>query len=709
MPALKELTAARLASLNHGSIRSPLPGSEAGIVLARVREWNRKVPEIHIGGDPRNPVIRVQLSDVDYESVVENAKGEDNEGRRRELLKDLVREAIGITERDPDVFGVYAHPVIWRGSRRGVDVVFGNVRDAGWLTEDHFRDRPGDLAVRDRLPVRRGGALGGRRPGPGRPAGRGRAEVPDDRVAAPVPVRGPDARRAAPGHPGLAAQRHRRALDHAMPTTCPRWTGRRPGRSWRASAPGCGRRCAARCRSATARRRRRPGTLAEDSAHDRVLVSLDSSFSPAAPVGADLAAAFGNLVDQAFSATYPGHPRFEPGDVEVTVRDLAAVYAHVERAVADPERRVRLEGDIAAVRRVANPLQVGMAAETHFLFGDDKFPWGAEFERAAARDGVQPQDPVTVGQIRGWLDAIRPELGLRDDVADLIVLAWAALRQRAWYQHGSSIPAPRPGAARPDMQLRPEPLPVPADWEAARSRAEVLFGIRANPYLTAAALAEFTETVRARLDVAADSAAGLVQRVELAYRHLGLAADSPGRLATARAGATFVESLRRAGGRVRLVKTLAQTELPATDTAVANSLSRAQAVASAVDAFRWDRLAPLRAAENQDDERGRAAARALAGAAGGGQGRRVRDRLGRALSAADDAIFDWLSSGQGSRAPRGGLATCPSTYRRALPRRSGGRATRAKGAPASEVLGPLQAFLEAHPDDQVVVEWRVQE
>ena len=54
-------------------------------MLAKVREWYRRVPEIHVGGDPRNPVIRVQLSDVDYESVVENAKGEDNDGRRREL------------------------------------------------------------------------------------------------------------------------------------------------------------------------------------------------------------------------------------------------------------------------------------------------------------------------------------------------------------------------------------------------------------------------------------------------------------------------------------------------------------------------------------------------------------------------------------------------------------------------------------------------
>ena len=104
-------------------------------MLSKVREWNRRVPEIHISGDPRNPVIRVQLSDVDYESVVENAKGEDNEGRRRELIKNLVREALGVSARDPDVFGVYEHPVIWRGSRRSVDLVFGNVRDAGWLTE----------------------------------------------------------------------------------------------------------------------------------------------------------------------------------------------------------------------------------------------------------------------------------------------------------------------------------------------------------------------------------------------------------------------------------------------------------------------------------------------------------------------------------------------------------------------------------------------
>ena len=70
-------------------------------MLTKVREWARRVPEIHVGADPKNPVIRVQLSDVDYESVVENAKGEDNDGRRRELIKDLVREALGVAEAEP--------------------------------------------------------------------------------------------------------------------------------------------------------------------------------------------------------------------------------------------------------------------------------------------------------------------------------------------------------------------------------------------------------------------------------------------------------------------------------------------------------------------------------------------------------------------------------------------------------------------------------
>ena len=40
--SLKALTPLRLAALNHGTIRSPIPGQEAQIVLAKMRKWRAR-------------------------------------------------------------------------------------------------------------------------------------------------------------------------------------------------------------------------------------------------------------------------------------------------------------------------------------------------------------------------------------------------------------------------------------------------------------------------------------------------------------------------------------------------------------------------------------------------------------------------------------------------------------------------------------------
>jgi hypothetical protein len=706
VPALKELTAARLASLNHGSIRSPLPGSEASIVLTKVKEWSRRVPEIHVGADPRNPVIRVQLSDVDYESVVENAKGEDNDGRRRELIKDLVREALGVAEASPDVFGVYQHQVAWRGSRRTVDLVFGNVRDAGWLTDDHFRARPGTWRFVVDFPF----------------DDQGFSTAQDLARLDGIMERGARERVIAWLPKFLSEDRMRDVrrlviLDWLLTGTGERWRSNSDHLSEvdRAQARAIleSQRTALReglrrsVQEAYGAARETPGTLAEDTSHDRVLVSLDSGFSPAAPVGADLGAAFRNLVDQAFGTTYPAHPRFEPADTEVTVRDLLAVYSHVERAVADPDGRVRLEGDIAAVRRVARPLGVGEAAETHFLFGDDRLtPWAGEFERAAARDGVRPEDTVTVAQVRRWIDAMEPRHGLRDEVGDLVILAWAALRTRAWYLHGGAVPPPRPGALRAEMELRPEPLPAPADWKKAASRAEALFASHVNPYLTAAGVAELAADIQHNVDALKDPATGLVVQVERAYRHLGLPEDEEtGRLATARAGEQLLTALQQAGGdRVRLIETLARAALPATETAMAKSLKSAAEVKDALATFPWDRLTPLRQSEGNDNERGRSAAGTLRELREALRADEFASSIKRALGITDQAIFDWLAGDRPIPGPdpRPG----PGPVRPAAVRGSGARPA---GAPDSDVLTPLAEFLRAHRAQEVVVEWRVKE
>ncbi len=128
---------------------------------------------------------------------------------------------------------------------------------------------PRNLAVRDRLPLRRAGALRGRRSRPAGPADRGRPEVQDHRLAAQVPVRGADGRGPPPGHPGVAAQRHGRALDQARrppvrggPGPGPGDPGKPADRPAGGAAPrhaGVLRRGRAIARDAGRRRRPRPG------------------------------------------------------------------------------------------------------------------------------------------------------------------------------------------------------------------------------------------------------------------------------------------------------------------------------------------------------------------------------------------------------------------------------------------------------------------
>lgn len=108
-------------------------------MLDKVRRWQGSVPEIHVGDDPLDPVVTVRIAEVDYESVVTRARGEDNEGRRRELLKRLVWTAFGLAERDDDLAGVNRHRIVWRGSQRDIEALFGNVRDTSWLPDDTFR------------------------------------------------------------------------------------------------------------------------------------------------------------------------------------------------------------------------------------------------------------------------------------------------------------------------------------------------------------------------------------------------------------------------------------------------------------------------------------------------------------------------------------------------------------------------------------------
>jgi len=697
VPALKELTGARLAALNHGSIVSPIDGQEASVVLSKVRRWSAVVPEIHVNGASRNPVIRVRIAEVDYESVVEKAKGEDNDGRRREILKRLVWEALGLTDLDGDAFGVCRQVRIWRGSRREIEVVFGNVRDRGWLTDGMFEASPDTWRFVVDYPFDEDG----------------HSAREDLNRAEELRARGA-ATRTVVWIPHFLATARRRELGRLVILD---WLLGGSGERWTAHANHLAEadRVQARIilesqRDALRERLRRavqeaygaatptPGTLEISPGHDRVLISLHPELDPAAPVGHDLAAAFTNLIDQAFTATFPGHPRFEPENREVRAHDLAAVLVAVQAARQDRDGRAYVDPNKReTVRRVANPLGVGHMGETHFLFGTDRFRWNMVLATAMGRDGLAPTDPVQVGTLREWIAAVAPPAGLRPEVADLIICAWAVLHNRSWYRGNAPLlPAPLPGSLARDVELRPEPLPPSTAWELAVARAGALFGAVANPYLTGPAVAELTEQVRAKAGGWSKHAAALVEELGTAYTRLNLSTDlATGRLATARAGRDLVASVSSTPDRVKLIELLAHRELPATPQAIGHSLASAERVAAALHEYPWDRLVPLTQGAAGDDDRGRQARAILERLREVLTAEELPSQLGPALKRAEDEAFAWAF-------------TPPSPPRRPPPPPGGaGRRVVDSSADLEAALDEVRAFVEEHRGQRVVVEWRI--
>jgi hypothetical protein len=386
----------------------------------------------------------------------------------------------------------------------------------------------------------------------------------------------------------------------------------------------------------------------------------------------------------------------------------------------DQQKRVPLQGDAAAVRRVANALGVGHGAETHFIFGDDRFsPWGNELARATGAAGVG-DGPVRVADLRSWIDAVVPKRGLRPEVGDLIVLAWGLLRQRAWYHHGAAIEAPVPGKVLPEMELRLHPMPSQTEWAGATRAAADIFGLALSPYLTPPAMATLSGQVREASRTMGVPAQALVGHLEDAYRRLDIPTDGAGRrtdrLASARAAATLVSTLQHLDG-VAMVRRLASASEDGRGAALGAGLARAQEVGAALAHFRWERLEPVRSA---DDE---AAARILTRLRQGLTADEIVTRAAEALQQADDEAYAWAVASRPADpaspvAPE--TATASPTDAGDVPLDTDGtrppvmdrhthRATRAGGEPDERVVERLRDFLRQHAHDEVEVAWRVVE
>src|SRR5262249_15550717 len=123
VPALKDLTPAKLAALNWGTIRAPLPGREGQEVLAKLRRWAARCGEVRLSDAGANPVVTLQVSAVDTEGILQKAALFDNPGNRCRKVRELLMEGI---RHDPnELFN--RHEFLWRGTVRGFGILWGNV------------------------------------------------------------------------------------------------------------------------------------------------------------------------------------------------------------------------------------------------------------------------------------------------------------------------------------------------------------------------------------------------------------------------------------------------------------------------------------------------------------------------------------------------------------------------------------------------------
>ena len=450
------------------------------VVLTKLKRWNAEVPEIHISSDTLNPVIRLQ--DLRGRLRVGRREGQ-GRGQRGPPPSSSSRRSCGrpsgSTRSTDDVTGVNRQNRIWRGSRREVEVVFANVRDQTWLADEMFKagrdtwrfvvDYPFDEqghSVRDDDQRLDG------------PAQRGLDTAPSSGFRTSSPTSAHASSVGSPSSTGCSAAPV--TGGRPCPATSRPPTG--PGTQHPGEPAGrpAGEPASALSRRRTARRSPLPGIWTSMRRHERVLRSLNPGVQPA---GAGRARP--RLLHSPTSSTrcsppsFPGHPKFEPGDVEVQGDASSNACSRRSRthsrtptgaSFVEPAKR-----DV--VRRVANQLGVGHMGETHFLFGPDRFPWSMKFARAMGAAGIDQKDPVTVGTLRGWIRESSQRPGLRPEVADLVDLRMG----RSSRAERGTATAPHwcrrrsPVRLTDEMELRPEPLPSHSEWQRAVDCARPCF------------------------------------------------------------------------------------------------------------------------------------------------------------------------------------------------------------------------------------------
>jgi hypothetical protein len=563
------------------------------LVLTRCRKWAGDVGEIKIGEDPTNPTIQVQLTGVDTESILEKAQGQDNFGNRRSLLKTILFEQIGIGSTD-ELF--VRHEFVWRGTRRSVEVVFGNIRE---LPDDSLKPRGDEWRVVIDFPF-----------------DSERHQASDD-IAKIESFRSRNERARTfcwvPhffGHAVLRDMGTLVKLQYIL--TGDRFQGyaahlsavdRAAARSLLGNQRDQLKQRIITCIEAAYGVLTPPPAESLMQSHDLAdcFQSLDPAFRPQPPADAtNMSAAFASLLGQMMAYQFPAHPKFPMEEVsfeelrpahlkKALLEILRAADAGTGRIVIDKENR-------ALLRVIANPLGLGeMTPGDAFLLGDR---WPRHFLRKAA----EVPGGMTVKRLRQWTDD-PTAMGLTREVQDLVILVASAQMGRSLFQHGAPVSGTI-GALDDEVELREQKLPPATDWQQATARASHVLGVAASPLLSATNVTQFASDVRKVVDSKRADVEAVAKEIRDRIEQFGGEPAHAARLKTANAVLGLVSLCRPDVAADELVRALAHATIETTPESMGTSFTKARDV---LEALRWAEWQMFEALTSLRDDRTAAA------------------------------------------------------------------------------------------------------
>lgn len=605
VPALTRLTGGRLAALNHGTIRTRV-GDAGAVAVKRLQELQAEGfdGELRSEGDPADPVFHLHLSDLDVEPLLEEVQGvADQDGYRRQWIKDRLWAALGIP--DTQAF-VCERTVVWRGTKRTVEFVFGNVRDPHLPDAEFAPQTGGDVRFVFDYPF----------------DDHGRSPMDDVQRVERLKRAG----KTAPTIvwlPHFLSEQKARNLGRLLKINyllerdrLDDHTATRPAderiqirNQLKASRDSLTTQLTDALLQLYGINKADPGTAGAEVPEGHHLISLQPGFTRTRP---EPAVGFEEnlllLTDGLLGARHPKHPDFDPRLTRkaVTTGELKTTLEWITRAMEDGSRRVVVDSrHLPVVRRIAHALQLGEVHEGPLNVTTD---WRLRINKKAAETPDTGPD-LSVEDIRDWIEELG-YTGLDRQVTNLIIATYALLDDRTWVHQTSPLPkAPELERIGAGYGLRAVELPTEDEFHTALGRAGTIFGRTVSRVLFARNVARLAEGVRA---VAEEHrmALGEVRTLLTEHAHLlGLTgADAP-RLKSTKAAADLVARLLRATEPAACVRELAAAAYDVTDEEIAAALRYAPEVAAALRGTRWSLLEDVRRdlAARQDDLGARAA------------------------------------------------------------------------------------------------------